>query len=103
MSQNDERPRVQTHGHEQGADTTMVDMGYTKVHCCDCWRYTDDVTNAARLQDDLLRSACTVLAHADNLSVEKSKAFEAADEYLTAVLNAGKAKLAGGPLGLPKF
>jgi hypothetical protein len=103
MSAPDERPRVQTHGHEMGGDTTMVDQAYTKVHCCDCWRYTDDVNSTARLQDDLMRSACTVLAHADKLSVEKSEAFAAADAYLADVFKAAKVKLAGPSLSMPKF
>lgn len=84
-----------------GADTGMDGEDYVKVHCCACWRYTDDITDARGRYECLVRSAVDIVVNGGTLSVEKSAAFEAADTLLAAEFT--QAKSAGGSLDLPKF
>jgi hypothetical protein len=83
-----------TRGEEMTTSTSMSAAGeHDHVHCCDCWRYTDD----SRRQAELTRDATTVLCNAQTLAVEKSEAFTAADKYLSAVFAANM------PSKMPRF
>jgi hypothetical protein len=66
---------------------------HAHVHCCGCWRYTDD----SRRQAELTRDATTIVCNSNTLAVEKSEAFDAADTYLAAVFAAGM------PSKMPRF
>lgn len=79
MSDNDSgSPRVRRHGEQMGAETEMNGEDYSPVHCCSCWRYTDDLGIEARLISD----ATSVLVNGNTLCVEKSEAWNAANEFL---------------------
>jgi hypothetical protein len=69
-------------GENMHPDTMSTETGMqssaTRVHCCDCWRFTD----TTRADDNLVHEAVAVLVNATVLAVEKSEAFTAADAFL---------------------
>lgn len=81
-----ETPRVRTHGDQMDTLTPMQGeaIAAVPVHCCECWRYTDDM----RRDGDLIHEAVTLIANGDKLAVENSAAFKAADAFLAATFHA---------------
>lgn len=96
-------PRGETHGEHMTLSDEMSDPR-PAVHCCDCWRYTDDksertvhVDNAGALHRQLVVTAGDILTH-DTVVLQASDAWKAADAFLTAQF-----KAAGTGSKLPKF
>lgn len=93
-------PHAQSHGEKMGGETSMDASPPASVHCCACWKYTDNVSR----EKELIHAAVSIIANSGTLAVEKSAAFTAADEYLKAAFafSLDVYRAASGPT-MPRF
>jgi hypothetical protein len=87
MAQDEVQPvlRHESHGEEVSGDINVR-------HCCECWKYTDDM----RRQGDLCHEAVAMLVNATP-SIEQTDAYKAADAFLSAHFKRHT------PLAAPRF
>ena len=74
--------RTDRHGETMDQNSEMHSER-PAIHCCDCWKYTDDVN----VRRDLLARAAEIVINSGTLDVKNSDAFAAADKYLTAAFS----------------